>query len=216
MEDSERRDKQMKKIAAFGGTFNPIHNGHIHLCLECGKHYQFEKILLIPTNLPPHKTAADLANNYHRLEMCRLAAEDYPLLEVSDLEMKMSGVSYTVNTVRELRKLYPDYEIYLIIGSDMLFMFHKWYCYQEILENVHLLAGAREPKEYERMTEYVQNVLKNHEKVHIIHIPVISLSSTFVRESLKKGERISEHLNPKVYEYIVKNRLYSEDIVWEK
>lgn len=206
----------MKKIAVFGGTFNPIHKGHINLCLECGKHYQFEKILLIPTNLPPHKEAADLAGNEDRLEMCRLAVKDYPSLEVSDLEMRMSGVSYTVNTIKELRKCYPGYEIYLIIGSDMLFMFHRWYRYEEILENAHLLVGAREPREYEKMAEYVHDVLKKNEKVHVIHIPVIPLSSTFVRDSLRKKEEISEYLNPEVYEYIVKNKLYREESIWEE
>ena len=197
----------MEKIAIFGGTFNPIHNGHIHLCEECDAVFQFDRILLMPTNIPPHKTAEDLASNEDRLIMCGLACEDYPKISVCDLEMQMQGVSYTVHTVKKLRELYPDAALYWIIGSDMLFSFHQWYCYREILEYVTLIAGARCPEEYEQMMEYAQRVLKAGQRVQIIRSEVLTVSSTQIRAALEKGEK-AEYLNPKVEAYIRAHGLY--------
>jgi len=198
----------MKQIAVFGGTFNPIHRGHINLCLECAKHFRFDRILLMPSNIPPHKIAHDLASNEHRLNMCRLAAACDPIFEVSDLEMCMSGVSYTVHTVERLRQEYPDAELYLIVGSDMLFTFHHWYRYADILEQVHLVAGAREPEEYRKMVEYAKAHLQDGLPVYIVHIPVLTISSTQIRDALHLGEPIDRYLDAQVYEYIVKNQLY--------
>jgi nicotinate-nucleotide adenylyltransferase len=199
----------MEKIAIFGGTFNPIHNGHIHLCEECDAVFQFDRILLMPTNIPPHKTAEDLASNEDRLMMCRLACEDYPKISVCDLEMRMQGISYTVHTVKELKKRYPTAKLYWIIGSDMLFSFHKWYCYREILEYVTLIAGARYPEEYERMAEYAEKVLKAGQKVRIIRSEVLTVSSTQIRSALEMGKQ-AEHLAPKVEAYIAEHGLYTQ------
>lgn len=203
----------MKRLAVFGGTFNPIHNGHLHLCKECAKQIYFDKILLMPTNLPPHKQTQELAKNQDRLEMCRLAVEHDPLFEVSDLEMQMQGISYTVNTLRRLKEIYSDWEIYFIIGSDMLFMFHRWISYQEILEMAHLLVGARAPREYDQMVAYTRRRLQNYEKVHILHIPVLPISSTEIRRSLDNPEWVLEYLNPKVYDYIREHRLYQMPVL---
>ena len=133
----------MSRIALFGGTFNPVHNGHINLCLECHKKLNFDKILLIPDNIPPHKSSDDLAGNAHRLNMLKIAAKENELFEVCDIEYKLKGTSYTVNTIAELKKIYKEDELFLIIGSDMLFMFDRWFCYEKILKSVTLVAGAR-------------------------------------------------------------------------
>lgn len=198
----------MSKIAIFGGTFNPIHTGHIHLCLECDRALQFDRILLMPTNMPPHKQPKHLLSNEDRLMMCKLACRDYPKIQVSDLEMRMQGVSYTVHTVKELRKVYPHDDLYWMIGSDMLLSFHQWYRYEEILQEVSLVAGAREENEYEEMLSYVEKTLKS-DRVHIVPIEALPISSTQIREELFRGEK-PECLAEEVYAYIKEHGLYQK------
>lgn len=199
------------RIAIFGGTFNPIHKGHINLCLECAKNFHFDKILLIPTNIPPHKQLKQLASNKERFDMCSLAIKDYPIFEVSDIEMRMQGISYTVNTVNKLSELYPNVELFLIIGSDMLFTFHEWHRYGEILDKVHLIVGAREPLEYEKMVHYMKDRLGGHMNVHVIHIHVFPVSSTQIRTLIGQQGDVSDYLQSDVYAYIKANHMYE----WE-
>lgn len=197
----------MNRIAIFGGTFNPIHKGHINLCLECNEYFNFDKILLIPTNIPPHKQVKELATNYQRLKMCKLAIKNMPLFEVNDIEMRLSGISYTINTIKEIQNTYPDSQLYLIIGSDMLFMFNRWYQYKEILNRVILIVGARQENEYQKMINYVKTELNDNKNVKIIKIKTVEISSTQIRNELKNKENPSL-LDSRVYEYIVKNNIY--------
>ena len=111
--------KQQKRIAMFGGTFNPIHNAHINLALAFIKKLKLDKLLLIPTGVPPHKTDLDIIYGEHRLNMCRLAVQDYKKIEVSDIEVKRGGKSYTADTLRQLKEIYPDSEFFVIMGADM-------------------------------------------------------------------------------------------------
>ena len=140
--------------------------------------------------------------------MCRLASEDYPEFLVSDLEFRLSGVSYSVNTLRVLKKEYANDELYFIIGSDMLYSFHRWYQYQEILRLCHVVAGARYEEEYGKMLEYKAQLGAGSSRLEIIRIPVIEVSSTDVREAIKNGENISRYLSPKVLSYMKGHNLY--------
>lgn len=198
----------MKRVAIFGGTFNPIHLGHINLCQECGKHIYLDKVILIPTNIPPHKETNQLADDYHRLQMCQLAVQGNCWFEVSDLEIKRKGVSYTIHTIEKLKQQHSDWKLYFLIGSDMLFMFHKWYQYQKILEQVDLIVGAREPKEYERMVAYTQKILKNHQNIHIIHIQPFPVSSTKIRQLIQQNQPVKKYLPSNVFDYIQQHHLY--------
>lgn len=197
----------MNRIAIFGGTFNPIHKGHINLCLECNRKFNFDKIILIPTNIPPHKDVIDLASNEQRLDMCKLAIKDNPLFEVSDIEMRLKGISYTINTINELKKIYKHTQIYLIIGSDMLFVFDKWKDYKEILDKVVLVIGARHSNQYNEMIKYVKVNLKSHSNIRVIRVKTVDVSSTQIRYELSKN-RTPALLERQVYEYIVKNNIY--------
>lgn len=197
----------MDKIAIFGGTFNPIHKGHINLCLECNKYFNFEKIILIPTNIPPHKQVTSLATNEQRLKMCNIAVKSNKLFEVSNIEMELKGVSYTINTIKMLQEKYKNKQLYLIIGSDMLFMFHKWYQYDEILKRVILVAGARYNNEYKKMKEYVKDYLHDNKNIIIKKIHTIEISSTQIRNEIKDKVKPSL-IEDDIYEYIVKNNIY--------
>lgn len=197
------------KIAVFGGAFNPVHNGHINLCLECDKFFNFDKILLIPTNIPPHKSADNLASNQDRLSMLKLASKTNSLFDVSDIEYHLEGTSYTYKTILELKKIYKNADLYLIVGSDMLKMFHKWYNYKQLLDEVTLVVGAREKSEYEELIKIKENLV-NSKKIEIININVITLSSTQIRECIKKNENISHFVNKDVEKYIYSHKLYAD------
>ena len=200
------------RIGIFGGTFNPPHKGHKRMALEMMKAASLDKILIIPTFTPPHKTAPDLASTKDRAEMCNLLfSED--CFEVSDIEIKREGKSYTVDTVSELKKLYPDDELFLIIGSDMLLSFHKWYKFEDIISRVTLSVATREKEiSPEVLSAYAKETLKLSEGEYIIsRMSPMECSSTEVREKIKNRENLSEVLTDEVAEHIAKFDLYSAE-----
>ncbi|MBQ8503622.1 MAG: nicotinate (nicotinamide) nucleotide adenylyltransferase [Clostridia bacterium] len=199
------------RIGIFGGTFNPPHLGHKRLAEDMKKSACLDKILIIPTFTPPHKQGSDLASEAHRLNMCRLAfREEY--FEVSDLEIERKGKSYTVLTVEELKKCYPDDELFLIIGSDMLLSFHKWYRYEEILKSVTLCVATRETDiSADNLLSYAKDTLNLKENEIIIsHVNAFVCSSTDVRHRIKSGESTENFLKNEVSKYIMDNNIYTD------
>ncbi|MEG1996155.1 MAG: nicotinate (nicotinamide) nucleotide adenylyltransferase [Oscillospiraceae bacterium] len=197
------------KIAIFGGTFNPIHLGHINLCNECAKIINPDEVLLVPTNLPPHKTHSQLATNRERLDMINIAIRNEKLFKSSDIEYKLQGKSYTINTIDAIKKENPEAQLYLIIGSDMLFMFEKWYMYEDILKQATLVVAARQPQQYQQMLVKKQEFKGYEDKIVIASIGEQPMSSTKIRELIKKNdEDAKKFLDTGVYKYIIDNRLY--------
>ncbi|MFZ2537821.1 MAG: nicotinate-nucleotide adenylyltransferase [Oscillospiraceae bacterium] len=199
----------MNKIAIYGGTFNPIHNGHINLCNGCQQLYNFDKIVLIPTNIPPHKNAVDLASNIDRFNMLKLAVSNIANFEVSDIEFKLGAKSYTINTILELKNQHLDAEFYLIIGSDMLRIFQEWHRYEDVLKEVTLVVGARHEAEFDELLTIKSHFGSLSMKIDIVNINVVDVSSTDIREKLSKNESISKLVNYRVEDYINKNHLYT-------
>lgn len=199
----------MKKIGIYGGSFDPVHKGHKLLADNLAKEISADKVFIIPAAMSPFKKGS-VASDEDRLNMCKLAfSED--LFEISDLEIRRGGKSYTVDTVNEIKKLYPQDKLYLFMGDDMLLSFHKWYKYDEILEHCTLVCGCRtEDKEkLSQMKDYAENVLNlNENGIVICESEPVEISSTEIRESLKNGE--ADFLNGNVYEYIKKRGLYCE------
>lgn len=194
------------KIGVFGGTFNPPHNGHIRLAKAAADELKLDKLLVIPSCIPPHKIAAKLADGQERLEMCRLAFGCDPRFEVSPMELERGSRSYTVETLRELKALYPDSELYFIVGSDMLESFDKWYLWQEILSLSVLCAASRE----EGYSPDLSRFGKLAERIKIITLDPLEVSSTQIRNSA--GEVSSELLDPKVAAYIREHGLYDDGL----
>ena len=142
----------MEKLGIFGGTFNPVHNGHLSLCTQLADALEIPKVLLIPTAIPPHKRAPELASGEHRLAMCRLAAQSDPRFCACDLELRRQGNSYTVETLRELGRLSPSAQLFLLMGTDMFMTVQNWYCACEIFRRAFLVAGARQEGEEKQPT----------------------------------------------------------------
>lgn len=200
------------RIGIFGGTFNPPHKGHKRMALEMMKAASLDRILIIPTYTPPHKAASELASTKDRMKMCELLfSED--CFTVSDIEIKREGKSYTVDTVSELKRLYPEDELFLIIGSDMLLSFHRWYRYSDILSDVTLCVATREDEiSPKALSDYARETLKLEEDGYVLsQMTPMECSSTEVREKVKKKEKLTDVLSDEVIEHIEKYDLYSEE-----
>ena len=202
----------MRKIGIFGGTFNPIHEGHIRLAAAYQKEMQFDKLLLIPTKIPPHKRVHHLASDAHRLEMCRIAAEKYPFLEVSDIEIRRDKKSYTYDTLADLAKEYPDSAFYLIMGSDMFLTFLSWYQAEKMLSMATLLTASRDERDTEALKTEKEKIEAKGGNAMVLGLPVFEVSSTEIRRRIREKENLTGLLDKKVEAYIKKNGLYQKDL----
>ena len=196
----------MIKTGIFGGAFNPPHNGHINLAKEAIEQLKLRKLLVIPTFESPHK-ATKLAPFEERAEMCRRAfsgISDKCEVEICEIERELGGVSYTINTLRALKKRYEDARFFLLIGGDMLFSFTKWFKYESILKECEVCAAARGGDSFSEMLEYATEI--GHIKV--LPTNVVDISSTEIREKIQKGEDASEWITEDVRGYIEEKGLY--------
>ena len=197
----------MKRIAIFGGTFNPVHKGHTNALREILKAVDLDEVIIMPAKIPPHKEASDLASEQQRLEMCRLAFAEFPQAEVCDYELRREGKSYSVYTIRHIKEIYPEDRLYFIVGSDMLLTFHQWFEYEEILQKCGLICMSREDGDMAELEAYAE---KLREKGEVIIIPAkpFEVSSTQIRDMLEKGLDCSCYLHKNVVQYITDNNLY--------
>ena len=195
------------KIGIFGGAFNPIHNGHVQLMNSYLELLGLEKIILIPTADPPHKTGAYLASEEDRMNMLRLLVEDKPEFEVSDIEFRRESKSYTYLTLLDLREMYPDGEFYLIIGSDQYLTFNLWYKPDEILKLATVCTMARTQSDLEKLYAY-RAEYENMENSIISEFEIIDVSSTDIRRRVKEGISITGLVPETVEEYIKEHGLY--------
>jgi nicotinate-nucleotide adenylyltransferase len=190
------------KIGLYFGTFNPIHVGHLIIANHMAEHADLDQIWMVVTPHNPLKKKSTLLEDFHRLQMVHLATEDFPKIKPSDIEFKLSQPNYTVNTLVHLEEKYPKYEFSLIMGEDNLKSLHKWKNYEVILENHDIYV-------YPRISIETENILfKDHPKIHMIDAPVVEISSTFIRDNIKKGKNVQPLLPAKVWEYIDHNNFY--------
>jgi nicotinate-nucleotide adenylyltransferase len=192
------------KIGLYFGTFNPIHVGHLIIANHMAENSDLEQIWMVVTPHNPHKEKNTLLDDYQRMHLVNLATEDYPKIKPSDIEFKLPQPNFTVNTLAHLKDKYPQHEFCLIMGEDNLNSFHKWKNYVFILENHYIYV-------YPRLNSGEIDVqFLNHLKIQRVSAPVIELSSTFIRESIKNNKNIRPLLPYKVWEYVDHNNLYKK------
>lgn len=205
----------MTRTGLFGGTFNPPHIGHISVADAAVESLGLDRLIVMPTGTPPHKTLSDGAPDADaRLEMTRLAAQDTPKAVVSDMEIRREGRSYTADTVRAILAEEPDTELWLIVGDDMFFSIERWYDSKWLLKNVSLAVFARSDCMPEILA-HAEKLRGGGARVRIVEKEVVEVSSTELREALpKRGGR--KFLTDAVYSYVIRNRLYNAlpDIDW--
>jgi nicotinate-nucleotide adenylyltransferase len=190
----------MSKVGIFGGTFDPIHHGHLITAQSVREIRDLDKIILIPSFISPHKADVNSASPEHRMNMLKLAVEGVDFFEVSDYEIKKEGISYTIDTLKEFKKKYDDLEF--IIGYDNIFKFHTWKNPDEIMKITKILVLKRKsslPPPHE--DKYVKSAL-------FVETRGIEISATDIREKVKQGMPIHYLVPEKVKEYIYSFNLY--------
>ncbi len=204
-----------RRYALFGGTFDPIHEGHLRLAREFARRLGLDRVVLMPTSVPPHKLKAYMAPAEDRLAMCRLAAGDDPLFAVSDLEIRRGGASFTADTLAALHEQEPGVSWYLITGADMFLTLGTWNRFEEIAGLAVLCAAPRDGVGPEALRECAAALEKRGARCIVEEIPEFPVSSTELRQRLREGpdavRRLSAEgkLPPAVAEYIVKHQLYT-------
>lgn len=194
------------KLCVFQGTFNPIHKVHLEVAKFAKEYFDFERILFIPAYIPPHKSV-DKNLALHRFNMVKLAISEYNGFDISDIEYKREGNSYTYNTILELRKAYnmTDEKINFLIGTDAFIKIRTWYETDKLKELVHFIVFKRTNNFNKDDFDELKELGYNFEFAPMNYIDV---SSTRLRENLEKGVSINDMELPKVREYIKKHGLY--------
>lgn len=196
----------IKSVLIFGGTFDPVHNGHLH-CLQSAKALVCPDIsLVVPCAVPPHKAEA-FTNGKLRAQMCRALSEREDNTIVYTKELERSGKSFTIDTIHELRREYKDAKLYLCIGGDMLLYFRKWYKWQEIIQNVVLVVQAREDN-MPTVREEAQSLAVEGANILFTLARPLCVSSTQLREAVCRGEDVSHLVPQEVNAIIMQNNLY--------
>lgn len=203
------------KVGIFGGTFNPVHNGHINLAGCYKESLGLDKVVMIPTSTPPHKLAADLAGDQERLDMLHMALQGLSGFALSDLELKRQGKSYTYDTLVAYHQAHPGDDLYLIVGSDMFLSFHEWYRYEDMLQMAVLCTAARKVEDsLDEMEQYAAHVLHLQKDRYLIsRFPVVLAASTDIRLCLREGRPIQGLVPKAVEQYIYEKGLYFPDSI---
>jgi len=187
------------KIGILGGTFNPIHIGHLILAEEAREKLKIDKIIFVPAYLPPHKDNLDIASASHRFEMVKLAIRGNKYFVASDLEIKRDSRSYTIDTVREFRKSYPQDDLYFIIGSDLLNYLDDWKDLSEIIKIVSFIVATRPGYALEKIPSHIST----------LPIRAVDISGFEIRRAIKEKKSFRYLVPEAVYRYIVKEKLYA-------
>lgn len=201
------------KIAIYGGAFNPVHKEHVNIALAAKRELGLDKVIVIPTCKSAHKSGTLTVSERDRLDMCRLAFEKLDGFEVSDCEIKRGGVSYSYVTCRRFKKLYPEDELYFIMGGDMLKSFPSWKEPEEILKCVTPAVCARENSE--ELTKYIK-VFSSRFKSDVVKFSYVGedVSSTRIRALTALGEDISKFVPQEVKNLIQVRKMYALPEIW--
>ena len=190
----------MAKVGLFFGSFNPVHVGHLIIANYMANYTELDEVWFVVSPQNPFKKKESLGNMYDRLEMVNLAIEDTDNLKVSAIEFGLPQPSYTIDTLTHLAEKYPSHDFVLIMGEDNLETFSKWKNSDVILRDYHIYVYPR--------PGYSGNTMKDHPSITMTQTPMMELSSTFLRKSIKEGKNIKPMLPPKVWEYLDGSNLY--------
>ncbi|MCH3971885.1 MAG: nicotinate (nicotinamide) nucleotide adenylyltransferase [Oscillospiraceae bacterium] len=199
----------MDKLLVYGGTFNPIHNGHLHLVSSFEKITGAQRVVLIPTRVPPHKAASGLVSGKHRLEMCRLAVQRHGW-QVSDMEIRRKPPSYTADTLQQIAQENPGTKLYFLTGEDMFLTLFSWHNPMQILSLATICAAPRSLTGFDRMMCFADRVRRAGGHALVKNVRYLPVSSTQVRAAVQQGKDVHSLVPTAVASYIQQNSLYRE------
>lgn len=197
-----------RKLGILGGTFDPIHMGHLKMVQAVYEKMGLEKVIFMPAYIAPHKVGMDFAPAADRYNMTVLATRDCPHFSVSDMELKRSGVSYTYDTLRELQDMYPDCGLYFIIGADSVPQLHSWNRISEMLEIAVFVAAGRPGYSGAARADICSLDSRCRSRILMLDTPEYNISSTDIRVRVRKGESLAGLVPEAVERYIRDKRLY--------
>jgi nicotinate-nucleotide adenylyltransferase len=198
------------RIGIIGGTFNPVHSGHIAFIQAFITQIQLDKCYVIPARRSPFRMNEPLAEDIHRIHMLELACQDIPNAIVSDIEIKREGLSFTIDTVNELQKQFPDAQLYLLIGEDQAHRFKEWKEWERLLKisQLCIVQRTQEANLHALIEELCGDL--DVKKPIILNAPLFHVSSTLIRESLKNGDAITTLVPESIEAYITQYHLYQQ------
>lgn len=200
------------KIGIMGGTFDPIHYGHLLAAEVARTEFNLDKVIFVPAGKPPHKQQQKITDSEHRYRMTVLATSSNPGFEVSRLEVDKEELAYSIDTVKDFKRIYgKDSVIYFITGADAVLELLTWYKIQELLTLCKFIAVTRPGFDKSEMEQMIGEVASKYNgEIACIEAPLLEISSTDIRERIKAGKSVKYLLPEAVEEYIAENRLYKE------
>lgn len=197
------------KIGIFGGTFNPIHNGHLILSEFIREEAKLDKIILIPTGIPPHKNKDDILDSLKREQMLQLAIGANPNYSISSIESQREDTSYTIDTIKELKTIFHKDDLYMLMGGDSLLELHTWKEYKKIISSIKIIVMDRYSSTNDLLIRKINKYNKDYKgQVKSIKSPIIEISSSQIRQRIQTGLSIKYMVPKAVEEYIINNKLY--------
>ncbi|MCK5686112.1 nicotinate (nicotinamide) nucleotide adenylyltransferase [bacterium] len=193
------------KTGLYGGTFAPIHNGHIRVAIEALEQMNLDSIFFIPNYIPPHKKMSEMITD-DRLRMLELALERFEKFEISEIEIVRQRISYTYDTVIELKNNFPDREFYFLIGEDSYMDFETWHKFRELKSEIKFVVYPRY-KSYNELLEVFDDC---DGTFFLLEAPVIDISSSSIRKKMVDGKSIASLVDSKVEEYIKSKKVLDE------
>lgn len=193
----------MSITAVFGGTFNPFHIGHYEIlkCL-CEQNW-IEKVLVLPDKIPPHKVCDYMPLDTDRIEMCKIVCEDFEKAELSLIEFEREGKSFTVDTITLLKKRYPNDKFAFVCGGDMIATLDEWHEWENLITQTAFIAFSR--NDSAEFKESVERMRSLGADIRVIDTAITDISSSMLRQTVNK-----DFIPPKVYDYIIKRKIYDE------
>lgn len=202
----------MRKVGIMGGTFDPVHIGHLIIAEKAREQFHLDEVLFMPSGTPYMKNADEVLPGSIRAEMTNLAIEENPFFSISTIEIEKEGSTYTYETLETLHNKNSNTEYYFILGADSLFAIEHWKNPEKIFADCHILAAVRNDKNAEEMeaqAAYLKE--KFNADISLIKTGHIEISSSMIRELVKDGHSIRYFVPDAVYDYIIKNKLYKTD-----
>lgn len=197
------------KIGILGGSFNPIHNGHLILAESIRSHLGLDRVIFIPLGVAPHKKNDDILNSKDRMNIVELAISTNDYFEMSDMEINREGTTYTIDTMRELKEDYPEDDLYFMIGGDSLFQLEGWKDFKELISLCGFSVVGRCKKGKEAFNYKVNEIREKYPiKLEVVDSPIVEISSTDIRDNLKNGISIKYLVPELVEDYLIEHSLY--------
>ncbi len=198
--------KEPIRLGLFGGTYNPIHQGHVQAAQIVRDRFKLDQVWFIPSHIPPHKSNDEVASPEHRMNMVRLAVTGSPGLIPSSIEIEEEGTSYSILTLEKIKKHFPAADLFFILGVDAFLEIDTWRAYEQVLEQCLFIVISRPGYDLEKAKEVLEGAYSN--KIYLMPIQALDISSSQIREKLRASGSISGLVPLLVEEYIKEHNLY--------